>query len=68
MMIIGCHLPVKHFFHSQQGDEKGLEFHHQGEKSYRRHPGESREPVSFALKSISWEKAWIPASETVSQT
>jgi hypothetical protein len=42
--------------------KKGLEFPHQGEKPYRRHPGESRGPVSFALKSISWQKAWIPAS------
>jgi hypothetical protein len=37
-----------------QGDEKGSEFPHQGEKPYRRHPGESRGPVSFDLKSISW--------------
>ena len=28
---------------------------------------ERRGPVSCALKSISWEKAWIPASETVSK-
>jgi hypothetical protein len=25
---------------SYQGDEKGLQFPHQGEKPYRRHPGE----------------------------
>jgi hypothetical protein len=39
-----------------------LEFPHQGEKPYRRHPGAGRGPVFFALKSISWENAWIPAS------
>jgi hypothetical protein len=39
-----------------QDDEKGFEFPHQGEKLYRRHPGESRGPVSFGLKSISCRK------------
>jgi hypothetical protein len=39
-----------------------LEFPHQGERPCRRHPGESRGPASFALKSICWEKVWIPAS------
>jgi hypothetical protein len=35
-----------------QGDEKGLKLPHQGEKPYKRRPGESRGPVSFTLKSI----------------
>jgi hypothetical protein len=45
----------------EQGDKKGLEFPQQDEKPYRRHPGGGRGPVAFALISISWETAWIPA-------
>jgi hypothetical protein len=35
-----------------QGAEKGLEFPQQGEKPYRRHPGESRGPVFYFKNQI----------------
>jgi hypothetical protein len=49
------------WYYLQLGDEKGLQFPHQGEKPYGHRPGKSRGPVFFAFKSISWGKAWIPA-------